>query len=84
MPFGGYRQSGWGREMGREVLEACTEDKPVCAQLLEDLPGSGLADPGNEGWVWAARCQAGTCTPAAPTPSGRRRLRAGRGRARPS
>ena len=33
LPFGGYKQSGWGREMGREVLEAYTEVKAVCAQL---------------------------------------------------
>ena len=28
-PFGGYKQSGWGREMGRAVLEAYTETKSV-------------------------------------------------------
>ena len=33
MPFGGYKQSGWGREMGREALELYTETKSVCAQL---------------------------------------------------
>ena len=33
LPFGGYKQSGWGREMGHEVLEAYTETKAVCAQL---------------------------------------------------
>jgi phenylacetaldehyde dehydrogenase len=30
LPFGGYKQSGWGREMGREVLENYTETKAVC------------------------------------------------------
>ena len=30
MPFGGYKQSGWGREMGHEVLHAYTEVKTVC------------------------------------------------------
>jgi phenylacetaldehyde dehydrogenase len=30
MPFGGYKQSGWGREMGRDVLELYTEVKSVC------------------------------------------------------
>lgn len=30
MPFGGYKQSGWGREMGHEVLHAYTELKTVC------------------------------------------------------
>jgi len=33
LPFGGYKQSGWGREMGREVLEMYTEVKTVCAAL---------------------------------------------------
>jgi phenylacetaldehyde dehydrogenase len=33
LPFGGYKQSGWGREMGREALELYTETKSVCAQL---------------------------------------------------
>ena len=28
-PFGGYKQSGWGREMGRTVLEQYTETKSV-------------------------------------------------------
>ena len=29
MPFGGFKQSGWGREKGREVLELYTEVKSV-------------------------------------------------------
>ncbi len=33
LPFGGYKQSGWGREMGREVLELYTETKAVCIGL---------------------------------------------------
>ncbi len=33
MPFGGYKQSGWGREMGHEVLEQYTEVKAVCVAL---------------------------------------------------
>ncbi|HXW79665.1 MAG TPA: aldehyde dehydrogenase family protein [Acidimicrobiales bacterium] len=33
MPFGGFKQSGWGREMGHEVLGEYTEVKSVCAQL---------------------------------------------------
>lgn len=32
-PFGGYKQSGWGREMGKEVLEHYTETKAVVAKL---------------------------------------------------
>jgi phenylacetaldehyde dehydrogenase len=33
LPFGGYKQSGWGREMGREVLENYTEVKAVTTLL---------------------------------------------------
>ena len=33
LPFGGFKQSGWGREMGHEALEAYTEVKAVCTQL---------------------------------------------------
>jgi phenylacetaldehyde dehydrogenase len=33
LPFGGYKQSGWGREMGHQVLENYTETKAVCAAL---------------------------------------------------
>ncbi len=33
LPFGGYKQSGWGREMGHEVLEAYTEIKAVTTLL---------------------------------------------------
>jgi phenylacetaldehyde dehydrogenase len=33
LPFGGYKQSGWGREMGKEVLELYTETKAVAAAL---------------------------------------------------
>ncbi len=33
MPFGGYKQSGWGREKGREVLELYTEVKSVVMAL---------------------------------------------------
>jgi phenylacetaldehyde dehydrogenase len=33
LPFGGYKQSGWGREMGKDVLELYTEVKAVCAQI---------------------------------------------------
>jgi phenylacetaldehyde dehydrogenase len=33
LPFGGYKQSGWGRESGRAVLDLYTENKSVCAQL---------------------------------------------------
>ena len=33
LPFGGYRQSGWGREMGEEVLHNYTEVKAVTVAL---------------------------------------------------
>ena len=33
LPFGGYKQSGWGREMGHEALEMYTEVKAICAAI---------------------------------------------------
>ena len=30
LPFGGYKQSGWGREMGQEVLNNYLETKSIC------------------------------------------------------
>ncbi|MDP3668795.1 MAG: aldehyde dehydrogenase family protein [Telluria sp.] len=33
LPFGGYKQSGWGREFGREGVEAYTEVKSVAIGL---------------------------------------------------
>jgi len=33
LPFGGYKQSGWGREMGHEVLELYTQTKAVVMGL---------------------------------------------------
>jgi phenylacetaldehyde dehydrogenase len=33
MPFGGYKQSGWGREMGHEVLNNYLETKSVCMSV---------------------------------------------------
>jgi phenylacetaldehyde dehydrogenase len=33
LPFGGYKESGWGREMGAEALELYSEVKAVCIQL---------------------------------------------------
>ncbi|HNN91176.1 MAG TPA: aldehyde dehydrogenase family protein [Pseudomonadota bacterium] len=33
LPFGGYKQSGWGREGGSEVLDAYTQTKTVVMKL---------------------------------------------------
>jgi phenylacetaldehyde dehydrogenase len=33
MPFGGYKQSGWGREMGHAALDNYLETKSVCLKL---------------------------------------------------
>ncbi|WP_151719470.1 aldehyde dehydrogenase family protein [Gemmobacter serpentinus] len=33
LPFGGFKQSGWGREMGREAIELYTQVKSVAIRL---------------------------------------------------
>ena len=33
LPFGGYKQSGWGREMGHAALENYLQTKSVCVRL---------------------------------------------------
>jgi phenylacetaldehyde dehydrogenase len=33
LPFGGYKQSGWGREMGHDALSLYTQTKSICARL---------------------------------------------------
>jgi phenylacetaldehyde dehydrogenase len=33
LPFGGYKQSGWGREMGHDALELYTEVKAITLRL---------------------------------------------------
>jgi phenylacetaldehyde dehydrogenase len=33
IPFGGYKESGWGREMGHHVLENYLETKSVITSL---------------------------------------------------
>jgi phenylacetaldehyde dehydrogenase len=33
LPFGGYKQSGWGREMGHDALDLYTQKKAVCTML---------------------------------------------------
>jgi aldehyde dehydrogenase (NAD+) len=37
-PFGGYKQSGYGREMGLEALREFTQVKSVWVELAEDVP----------------------------------------------
>ena len=54
LPFGGYKQSGWGREMGHEVLELYTEVKSVCAQTLDPgLRARGRRRTLRGGALWA-------------------------------
>ena len=38
MPFGGYKQSGYGRENGIEVMDHYTQTKSVWVDLQEDAP----------------------------------------------
>jgi phenylacetaldehyde dehydrogenase len=33
LPFGGYKQSGWGREMGHDALNLYTQTKAICTKL---------------------------------------------------
>lgn len=33
MPFGGYKQSGWGRELGKEALYSFLESKSMCIRI---------------------------------------------------
>ena len=33
LPFGGYKESGWGREMGEDVLNLYTEVKAICTRI---------------------------------------------------
>lgn len=33
MPFGGYKQSGWGRELGEEAIRSCLESKSLCINV---------------------------------------------------
>jgi phenylacetaldehyde dehydrogenase len=33
LPFGGYKQSGWGREMGHDALQLYTQTKAICTRL---------------------------------------------------
>jgi phenylacetaldehyde dehydrogenase len=33
MPFGGFKQSGWGRELGGEAVYSHLESKSVCLNI---------------------------------------------------
>jgi phenylacetaldehyde dehydrogenase len=33
MPFGGFKQSGWGRELGREAISSYLESKSLCINI---------------------------------------------------
>jgi len=33
MPFGGFKQSGWGRELGGEAVNSYLESKSVCLNI---------------------------------------------------
>ena len=33
LPFGGYKQSGWGREMGHAAIDLYTEVKAICTRI---------------------------------------------------
>jgi phenylacetaldehyde dehydrogenase len=33
LPFGGYKESGWGREMGHNAIDAYSETKSVCMKV---------------------------------------------------
>jgi len=33
LPFGGFKQSGWGRENGMDAVKACTETQTVVVSL---------------------------------------------------
>src|ERR1700686_4067633 len=33
LPFGGYKQTGWGREMGHDALNLYTQTKAICSRL---------------------------------------------------
>ena len=34
LPFGGYKQSGWGREMGHDALNLYTQTKAICTKIV--------------------------------------------------
>ena len=67
-PFGGYKQSGWGREMGKEVMEHYTETKAIAAQALEQPRTQPRMVPAAS---WAALARASAAARTAQPPGGR-------------
>src|SRR5512146_669790 len=53
-PFGGYKESGWGREMGRQVLEEYTETKSVWVNLTGAQRNCRIRSPSSPAAVAAA------------------------------
>ncbi len=45
LPFGGYKESGWGREMGQDALELYAEVRAVCAALSHCFVRGGGGRP---------------------------------------
>ncbi|MDL2401889.1 aldehyde dehydrogenase family protein [Rhizobium mayense] len=46
LPFGGFRQSGWGRERGQEVFEPYLETKTIASPALSSVRAISTAcDP---------------------------------------
>ena len=45
VPFGGYKQSGLGRENGLQAMQYCTQVKTICANL-GDVPKTFRSVPG--------------------------------------
>jgi Aldehyde dehydrogenase family len=48
MPFGGYKQSGYGREHGLEVMEHCTQTKAVWVDLQDEPAAGAVGDIGGD------------------------------------
>lgn len=46
VPFGGYKQSGWGHEFGREGIETYMQTKTVWAQLQPQNEVAATLSPG--------------------------------------
>jgi phenylacetaldehyde dehydrogenase len=49
LPFGGYKESGWGREMGEFVLNNYTEVKGLRSPKVDLAPSDGIITPSDNG-----------------------------------